>query len=129
MAKTSRSPYNGARYITRQILKNTEVTVKMTGEVLFVDASSSITLNISFMSKGSYFKIIIKDHSTEAVTINMGSVSGILFSDDGTKVISESYKDQQQLTIPAGSAAGSFIDLLCDGEKWYAQGLIAQAPQ
>ena len=127
MAKISRTPYNGARYVTRQISKSITLNSKMTGEALFVDAQEALMVNLPFLDNGAYFKIILKNTNVGIVTLAFASMSGIVFSDDGSETTASSYEAETGITIPAGSASGSFIDALCDGERWYVQGLVAAA--
>jgi len=127
MAKVSRTPYNGARYVTRQISKSTNLNSRITGEALFVDAQTALTISLPFLDDGAYFKIILKNENAADVTLSFASMSGIVFSDDGNVTSATSYEVETEITIPAGSASGSFIDALCDGERWYVQGLVATA--
>ncbi len=127
MAKVSRTPYSGARYVTRQVNKNTTLNSKMTGEAIFVTAAEAVTVNIPFFDNGAYFRIILRDASAGDLTLTFNSVSGVVFSDDGASTTSTTYEDEQEIMIPANSAAGSFVDVICDGARWYAQGLVAPA--
>ena len=127
MAKISRTPYNGARYVTRQISKSITLNSKMTGEALFVDAQEALTVSLPFLDNGAYFKIILKNENAGAVTLSFASMSGIVFSDDGAAITATSHEAQTEIVIPTGSASGSFVDVLCDGERWYVQGLVATA--
>jgi hypothetical protein len=127
MAKVSRTPYNGARYVTRQVNKSVTLNSKMTGEAVFVTADGAITVDIPFFDNGAYFRIILRDSNVGALTLTFTSVSGVVFSDDGVSTTSTTYEDAQSIEIPAGRAAGSFVDVICDGARWYAQGLMAPA--
>tara|TARA_R110002153_G_scaffold34313_9_gene102733 strand:- start:1504 stop:1887 length:384 start_codon:yes stop_codon:yes gene_type:complete len=127
MAKISRTPYNGARYVTRQISKSITLNSKMTGEALFIDAQEALTVNLPFLDNGAYFKIILKNTNVGIVTLTFASMSGIVFSDNGLVTSATSHEAGTEMVIPVGSASGSFVDVLCDGERWYVQGLIATA--
>jgi hypothetical protein len=127
MAKVSRTPYNGARYVTRQVNKDTTLNSKMTGEAVFVTADEAVTISIPFFDNGAYFRIILRNTNVGDLTLTFTSVSGVVFSDDGSSTASTTYEDAQSIVIPAESAAGSFVDVICDGARWYAQGLVAPA--
>jgi len=125
MAKIARTPYNGARYITQQVSKDTTLNSRMTGRAIFVDVQEEVNINIQYLSNGDYFRIILKSNSTAILNLNFNSVSGIVFADDGSSTAAISYDDSTLVQIAAGSAAGSFMDIVCDGSKWYLHGLTA----
>ena len=84
-----------------------------------------MNINIQYLSNGDYFRIILKNNSAAVLNLNFNSVSGIVFADSGISTAATSYDDSTLVQIAAGSAAGSFMDIVCDGSKWYLHGLTA----
>ena len=123
MAKIARTPFNSSRMITGGISSNKTLTVKTTGYTYFVTASSAVDININYADKGSYYKFILKTDSTADITIALPSLVGLLISDDGSVSVVED--TGTSLTIPSGASAGTYVDLICDGSKWYARGMSA----
>lgn len=124
MAKNSRTPFNSARYKTSQINKSTRITAKNTGEVILISTSGeAIDLNMDFLDNGAYFKIIARDDTDAAITLALPNSYGVLIHDEGAGVIVTRPNNNISIQLPSGASAGSYIDLLCDGEKWYVNGM------
>jgi hypothetical protein len=123
MAKISRTPFNASRMITGGISSDTLLRQKTTGYVYFVTASSATNITINYTDKGSYYKFILKADSTGDIVINLPAIVGLLISDNGSVSVIEA--TGTTLTIPSGAKAGTYVDLVCDGSKWYAQGMSA----
>lgn len=128
MSKIARTPYNSSRWITKTIIKSTTIEIKNTGECLFINPSEEITLQFNFIDKGSYFKIILKNDIQSKVNIStISTFVGVLVYDDGVSSSGILKSETQQLSFPAGSSAGSYLDIMCDGDKWYCQGVLQGA--
>ena len=125
MAKISRTPFNASRWITDNISSDTTITKKLTGRCLFVTANGTTNLTVNFLDNGCYFKIIAKANTTGAINISFPSMEGVLISDNTSAVALTNAGDAGQtvLTLPSGATAGSYVDLICDGEKWYVTGM------
>ena len=125
MAKISRTPFNASRMITGGIRSDTTLREKTKGYTYFVKATSTVAINITYTDKGSYYKFIIKEESVEAITIDAPDLVGLMISDDGSNPVQVIEGVGTTLTIPAGAKAGTYVDLICDGSKWYARGMSA----
>lgn len=124
MSKIARTPFNASRMITDQISSSRNLSERTKGYTYFVTADSEIDINISYLDKGSYYKFIIKEETTGSITMTLPSLVGLMISDvAGTVSVVED--SGNTLTIPSGAKAGTYIDLLCDGSKWYARGMSA----
>lgn len=125
MAKIARTPYNASRWLTQKVSSDTNLTIKHTGRCIFVTANGTVNLNINFLDNGSYFKIIVREATAGSINLNFSSMEGVLVSDDTTDVrlTNAGESNQTTLTIPSGASAGTYVDLLCDGKKWYLNGM------
>jgi hypothetical protein len=122
MAKIARTPFNGARWLTKFVTSSVTISKRSTGQCLFVTAAEALDLNIDFIDKGSYFKIIFKETTAAEVTITLPSVAGVVVCDAGGASMVEG--TGETIIIPSGATEASYLDLLCDGEKWYCQGMV-----
>lgn len=125
MAKIARTPFNASRWVTKRVSSNTNLSIKQTGQCIFVSASSAVDLNINFLDKGSYFKIIVREDTSAAININLPAMEGVLIFDlgAGAGLVNAGESDETTLTIPATASAGTYVDLICDGLKWYVTGM------
>ena len=123
MAKISRTPFNASRMITGGIGSDTLLTGKTKGYTYFVTASSATNITVNYIDKGSYYKFILKADSTGDIVITLPAIVGLLISDNGSVSVIEA--TGTTLTIPSGAKAGTYVDLICDGSKWYARGMSA----
>jgi len=122
MAKTTRTPYNASRFVTKVITSNTTLGQRNTGTVIFLDNSEAIDLTLDFLDNGSYFKIVKRNANSAAFTISSPSFSGVLLHDVGAGIVTTQVSGEQ-INLPQSACAGSYIDLVCDGQKWYVMGL------
>ena len=121
MSKISRTPFNSSRMLTGGISSDKTLKEKTRGYTYFVTASSAVDININYIDKGSYYRFILKDDSTANIEVTTPSLVALLISDNGgVSVIEEA---GTTLTIPSGAKAGTYVDLVCDGLKWYARGM------
>ena len=126
MAKIARTPYNGSRWVTKRVSTSTVLNQKLTGQCIFVNANGNINLDINFVNSGSYFKIILREDTSGNITLTFPSVEGVIVSDDGSSIALTNVGDSGQTTlvIPTTASAGSYLDLISDGTKWYITGMI-----
>jgi hypothetical protein len=125
MAKIARTPYNAARWLTKEVNTDLAITQKLSGYCLFVTADSTeVNLELNYVSQGSYIKIILTEDSSSQLNISFPAMEGIaIYDQNGVGVLSLGDSDQTTLTLPAGASAGSYVDLICDGDKWYVQAM------
>lgn len=125
MAKIARTPFNASRWVTKRVSSSTNLSIKQTGQCIFVSASSVVDLNVNFLDKGSYFKIIVREDTTADININLPAMEGVLIFDlgAGAGFVNAGETSQTILTIPAAASAGTYVDLICDGSKWYVTGM------
>jgi len=125
MAKIARTPYNAARWLTKEVNTDLEITQKLSGYCLFVTADSTeVNLELNYVDQGSYIKIILAEDSSSQLNISFPAMEGIaIYDQNGVGVLSLGDSDQTKLTLPAGATAGSYVDLICDGNKWYVQAM------
>lgn len=123
MAKIARTPYNGSRWVTRRVSTDTTLSQKLTGYCIFVN--DGVNLNVNFLDNGSYFKVILRQDSTTNLTISFPAMEGVLVSDDGSGITltNAGESGQTNLILASGATAGSYVDLICDGDKWYVTGM------
>jgi len=127
MAKIARTPFNASRWVTKRVSSSTNLSIKQTGQCIFVSASSVVDLNVNFLDKGSYFKIIVREDTAADININLPAMEGVLIFDlgagAGAGFVNAGETSQTTLTIPSGASAGTYVDLICDGSKWYVTGM------
>jgi uncharacterized protein YjiK len=125
MAKIARTPFNAARWLTQNISSTSSISSKMTGYCLFVKAESeAVSLNIDYVDKGCYMKIILTETSSHELSITFPAMEGVaIYDDGGVGVLSLGDSGETTLVLPAGATGGSYIDLICDGDKWYVQAM------
>lgn len=125
MAKIARTPFNAARWLTKNISSDAQISNKLTGYCLFVTVDSeAVNLTFNYSEKGSYNKIILTEDSGYDLNIVFPAMEGVVIYDDGgVGVLQVGESGETTLTLPATAAAGSYIDLICDGDKWYVQGM------
>lgn len=123
MAKIARTPFNASRMLTGGISSDITLDEKTKGYTYFVTASSAVAIDINYTDKGSYYKFIIKEDTAGDITIAVPNLVALMISDDGSVSVVEG--TGTTLTIPTGAKAGTYVDLICDGSKWYARGMSA----
>lgn len=125
MAKIARTPFNAARWLTKNISSDAQISNKLTGYCLFVTVDSeAVSLTFNYSEKGSYNKIILTEDSSYNLNIVFPAMEGVVIYDNsGVGVLQVGESDETTLILPATAAAGSYIDLICDGDKWYVQGM------
>ena len=125
MAKIARTPFNAARWLTRNITSSSQISNKLTGYCLFVNpATEDITLTVNYKDQGSYMKIILQETCAYKVDIVLPAMEGVaIYDNSGVGILSLGDNDETTLTLPAYATAGSYIDLICDGDKWYVQAM------
>ena len=125
MAKIARTPFNAARWLTKDVSSDTKITDRLTGYCLFVAANDEeVTLTVDYVSQGCYMKIILAENSLQNINIVLPAMEGVAIYDDGSvSVLSLGDTGETTLTLPSSASAGSYIDLICDGKKWYIQAM------
>jgi uncharacterized protein YjiK len=125
MAKIARTPFNAARWLTRNISSDTNITSKLSGYCLFVTAETeSVTLTVDYKDQGSYMKIILAETSSHNLNLTLPAMEGVaIYDEGGVGIVSLGDGSETTLTLPNGASAGSYIDLICDGNKWYVQAM------
>lgn len=128
MSKITRTPYNSSRWITKELIKTTKIDLKNTGECLFLNPVEEMELTFNFIDKGSYFKLILKEDAVAPIVLTTSyDFKGVLIYDDGEDNSGVLKVDGDIIAIPQGSAAGTYLDLMCDGSNWYCQGVMQGA--
>lgn len=125
MAKIARTPFNAARWLTATISSSRVITNKLSGYCLFVTAETEqVDLTVNYIEKGSYMKIILAEESSYMLTVSFPAMEGVaIYDNNGAVVLSLGDSGQTNLKLPASATAGSYIDLICDGQKWYIQAM------
>ena len=128
MAKISRSPYHGSRYVKRIFNKNTDVRFVHSGDVLFIDVpTGGMNLTYNYNYEGCYNKIIIRESMGDLTISFNSSVSGVIVYDVGGQadvIQAQTPQESSSITVASGATDGSTLDLICDGQRWYIKGLI-----
>jgi len=125
MAKIARTPFNAARWLTKNITSSSQVSNKLTGYCLFVTADSEVVdLTVTYIDQGSYMKIILAETSLHNLNLILPAMEGVaIYDNGGVGILSVGDNGETTLTLPANATAGSYIDLICDGDKWYIQAM------
>jgi hypothetical protein len=125
MAKIARTPFNAARWLTKNISADAQISNKLTGYCLFVTVDSeAVSLTFNYSEQGSYNKIILTEDSSYELSFIFPAMEGVVIYDNsGVGVLQVGESGETTLNLPSGAVAGSYIDLICDGDKWYVQGM------
>lgn len=129
MSKIARTPFNAARWLTRNISSDTDISSKLSGYCLFVTADSEVVnLTVNYKTRGSYMKIVLAETSSYDLNLILPAMEGVaIYDEGGVDIVSLGDNDETTLTLPVGATAGSYIDLICDGDKWYVQAMTHNA--
>lgn len=129
MARIARTPFNAARWLTKNISSSSQISQKLTGYCLFVNpATENITLTVNYKDQGCYMKIILQESCAYKIDLVLPEMEGVaIYDDGGVDIISLGDSNETTLTLPAYASAGSYIDLICDGDKWYVQAMTHNA--
>ena len=115
----------------RPLTKDTTVKPADTGTTFLSNPSSdalAITLPTD-LEAGLTYKFIVKTKSA-AVTIGAGSaiIVGEVIADGGTSIpITAGGNDGTSVTLTTSAVKGDFLELVCDGTNWYANGYTGDA--
>lgn len=125
MAKIARTPFNAARWLTKNISSDAQISNKLTGYCLFVTAETEVVnLTVNYKDEGSYMKIILAETSSYDLNLILPAMEGVaIYDEGGVGIVSLGDSNETRLTLPDGATAGSYIDLICDGDKWYVQAM------
>lgn len=125
MAKIARTPFNAARWLTKNISSTSTISNKFTGYCLFVTAETeAVNLNVNYVEQGCYMKIILAETSSQELSLTFPAMEGVaIYDDGGVGVLSIGDSGETTLVLPSGATGGSYIDLICDGDKWYVQAM------
>ena len=137
MAKVARAARNASLMRTEAVSSDKTIGAAETGEVYFVDASSSsVTLTLPPVKAGAYIKVILSATNGAGTTCtiqaspNTINVLGTIISlaadlADGTGDAGADGDDK--IVFPNNCALGSWVELVCDGSAWYACGMYSGA--
>jgi hypothetical protein len=66
----------------------------------------------------------LAETSSYDLNLILPAMEGVaIYDDSGVNIVSLGDSNETTLTLPAGATAGSYIDLICDGDKWYVQAM------
>lgn len=69
-------------------------------------------------------KIILAETSSQELSLTFPAMEGVaIYDDGGVGVLSLGDSGETTLALPTGATGGSYIDLICDGDKWYIQAM------
>lgn len=125
MGKIARTPFNAARWLTINYTSSQIIGERLSGYCIFITASTAaVTLDVDYKRSGCYMKIILTDQSSHDLTVSLGAMEGVaIYDNSGVDILALGDIGETKLILPTGAAAGSYIDLICDGEKWYVQAM------
>ena len=125
MAKIARTPFNAARWLTQNISSDAQISNKLTGYSQYVTADSqAVNLTVNYKEQGCYMKIILVETSSYDLNLVLPAMEGVaIYDEGGVDIVSLGDNDETTLILPAGATAGSYFDLICDGDKWYVQAM------
>jgi hypothetical protein len=138
MSKVARSARVGSRNRMEAISADKTITSAETGETYLIDwnTASALTITLPAMQDGAYFKFIFKSllAVNGTVVINSadntaGDFAGSIFeqvtggADAATAV--QLCGSHDILTINDDVDIGSWLEVYCDGSKWYWTGMLS----
>ena len=137
MAKVGRAARNASLMRTESVSADKTIAASETGEVYFVDASSSsVTLTLPPVKAGAYIKVILaatNSGSTTCViqaspdTVNIRGTLITLSADMQDGAGDTGADGDDKITFPASCAMGSWVELVSDGTSWFACGQFSGA--
>jgi len=138
MSKVARSARVGSRNRMEAIAADKTITSAETGETYLIDwnTASALTITLPAMQDGAYFKFIFKTLLTVngTVVINSadntaGDFAGSIFEQvtGGANANSavQLCGSHDILTINDNVDIGSWLEVYCDGSKWYWTGMLS----
>jgi len=138
MSKVARSARVGSRNRMEAISADKTITSAETGETYLIDwnTASALTITLPAMQDGAYFKFIFKTLLTVngTVVINSadntaGDFAGSIFEQvtGGSNANSavQLCGSHDILTINDNVDIGSWLEVYCDGSKWYWTGMLS----
>ena len=138
MSKVARSARVASRQRVETISADKTITSAETGETYLIDwnTASALTITLPAMQDGAYFKFIFKTDFTANGTVvfnsadnTAGDFAGSIFEQvtGGSNANSavQLCGSHDILTISDDADIGSYLEVVCDGSKWYWTGHLS----
>ena len=122
----SRPYIGGSNAAIKAVSSATTLTGADHGKKIMLDGSAANVVTLPAVKAGLEFKVILTA-SGAAPTVVTSSSSNIMVgtiisaTDDAAQAI-QSDDDADTITFVNGGVPGDYVDLLCDGTKWYVFG-------
>ena len=142
MSRVARSARVASRQRTETITASKTIQAAETGEYYFIDhnAASTVTITLPPVQDGAYFKFYwITSMTDDDAIVEIVSSSGAntmrgaiaCLEVDGSTATAGAHPraddtNDTKITIDGNTdvSNGSWVELWCDGSRWYANGLI-----
>ena len=139
MSKVARSARVASRQRVETISADKTITSAETGETYLIDwnTASALTITLPAMQDGAYFKFILKTKLADndsSIVFNSadntaGDFAGSIFEQvtGGSNANSavQLCGSHDILTISDDADIGSYLEVVCDGSKWYWTGHLS----
>jgi hypothetical protein len=128
MDKSARSVYNASRILTDSISSTVELRRAQSGTYFFVSSSATIAITLPDPVDGNYFRFIVKNGMTQQMTVQSQeglNMYGPLVTEQGGAGVTITENSNVSITLGAGAAAGSYLDVMCSNSAWYVSGIAS----
>ena len=133
MAKVGRAARNATLMRVEAVSADKTILPAESGEVYLVDGSASRTLTLPAVKEGAYVKVILSVACGGATTVTIQSapntvdILGVLqqvnVADHSSAGTDLGAAGDDKVVFGNSAAAGSYVELVCDGTKWFASGM------
>ena len=138
MAKVGRASRNASLMRIESVSADKTILPSESGEIYLVDGSTSRTLTLPAVKEGAYIKVILSVACGGGTTVTIQSapntvdILGVLqqvnAADHSAAGADAGAAGDDKVIFGNSCAAGSYVELVCDGTKWFASGLSHGGP-
>jgi hypothetical protein len=133
MSKIARASRNASLMRVEEVEADKTILPAESGEVYLVDGSDDRTLTLPAVKAGAYIKVIISVAVGGAKTVtiqaapNTVDILGVLMqqnvADHSAAGTDLGAAGDDKVVFGNSCGIGSYVELVCDGTKWYANGI------
>jgi len=133
MAKVGRASRNASLMRVEAVSADKTILPAESGEIYLVDGSSNVTLTLPAVKAGAYIKVILSVACGGGTTVtiqaspNTVDILGVLAQVNVADHTASNKTDlgaagDDKVVFGNSCGAGSYVELVCDGTKWFASG-------
>tara|TARA_Y100000114_G_scaffold32426_1_gene27886 strand:+ start:119 stop:550 length:432 start_codon:yes stop_codon:yes gene_type:complete len=134
MAKVARAARVASRQRVEAVSADKTIASAETGELYLVDASAgSVVITLPAVQDGAYFKFILSADNGGGTTMtiqaapNTVDIDGMLIridtTDHGSGGVDKGAGGDDKVVFGNSCSKGSYVEIYCDGTKWFAHGI------